>query len=182
MSEGLTYKAALDLMGAAGDAMVKLTDGFKHMVTTGYSGYNHISAKRTHKRLVSLSARATQIQYHQQSTFVYSIDDYLSIDIPTPLHWTRVVRGIKEVLKKLTKILDDVHKERSDFVLENAYAKLTESLAARLGLLAKLSKMPPPKSEDEKESLRKIQEEYKRLLNNFREAIEQLNLYLKYAK
>jgi len=179
MPESLTYKAALDLIGAAGDAMIKLTDGFKHMVTTGYAGYNHIAAKKTHKRLVDLSARSAMLARGHQSVLVYSIDDYFRIPNPTEGDWSRVVKGIKEVIEEITEILDDVKKERSDFVLEDAYSKLIESLSVRKGLLAKLSRIPPPKSKDEMESLRKIHEEYKRLLDNFRNAIEQMNLYLK---
>lgn len=179
MTDVLAYKLVLDLLGAAGDAMVKLTDGFKHMITTGYAGYNHVAAKRAHKRLVDLSARATNLLAAHQSLAVRSIDEYISKPEPTSDDWYAIIECITYVIEEIKKILDDVQEERSDFVLEDAYSKLSESLASRASLLQQLFGMPAPKSEREKRLLSKINAEYKRLLENFKDAIIQLNLYLK---
>ena len=46
MTELLIYKELIDAIGAAGDAITKIVDGVKHLVVTGASGYNYVSAER----------------------------------------------------------------------------------------------------------------------------------------
>ena len=82
-------------------------------------------------------------------------------------------------IENIKELLDDIGNERSDFVLESAYSKLLETMGARVSLLSRISKLSPPSSAEEKEALGELNFEYKRLLNAFREAIEQLNVYLK---
>ncbi len=105
MTQLLLYKEIIDTIGAVGDALTKIVDGIKHLVVTGTSRYNYVSAERERKRLIEISARAS--------------------------------------------------------------------------LLTRISELRPPETAEEKESLRDLNTEYKRLLASFSEAIKLLNDYLK---
>ncbi len=181
MNDRFLYKYALDLLGAAGDALIKLSDGFKHLVITGSDGYNHIAARRIHKRLVDLSARGVFLLVTQY-TAIADVEDYITED-DTELHgWKTIVGNIESINIEITSILDDVRKERSDFVLEDAYLNILNSLNSRKNLAKKLTTMPFPMNKEEREQLSKISEEYKRLFVKFSDAIKDLNLYLKQRK
>ena len=162
MTEALTWKGALELLKALGEAMVILTDGIKHMVATGYAGYSEISAKRTHKRLVDFSARVTYLWTVPQYQFTVTIDDYLAMPCPREEDWLAIGIGTNDLIYELDKVLNDLRKERSDFVLESAYSKITESLSYRAAILENIYDMPQPTTEDEKEILRKINENIKK--------------------
>ena len=179
MIELAIYKELIDAIGAAGDAIIKIVDGVKHLVVTGTSGYNYIAAERERNRLVEISARATNLQARHQARVVRDIDEYLCKPKPGPLDWYAITEGIARVIKNIKELLDDVGSERSDFVLESAYAKLLETMSARVSLLSRVSELPPPSSNEERDALGQLNSQYKRLLDSFREAIEQLNIYLK---
>jgi hypothetical protein len=182
MTELVLYKEIVGLLGATGDAIIKITDGIKHLIVTGVSGYNHIAADRERKRLIRMSAVATDLASTHQAIVVRSIDEYLDSSEPTIFDWIAVKEGVSGVLEEIRDLLDDVREERSEFVLESAYERLLRSLGIRSSFLEGLSRVPPPTTEEERDALREINNEYKRLLKAFSEAIEQLNLYLKSKK
>jgi hypothetical protein len=175
-------KDAIEAVSAAGDAIAKFTDGIAHLVATGASGYNYVTAQREYDRLVDLSARGTHLAGVTQQAVVDSIDDYLKKPHPGTLDWDIVTKAIQRVINDVKKFLDDVKAERSDFVREDAYATLDSSLGSRISILEKLSSLPQPVTPEEKNELAILNEKYKRLLANFKAAIEQLNLYLKQNK
>lgn len=176
------FKDAVEAVGAAGDAIAKITDGFAHLVATGSSGYNYIAAERELKRLKDMSARATNLSMHSQAVVVRSIDEYLQKPSPTIWDWLAVKEAIRNVIGDVKLLLYDVRKERSDFVLEDSYAKLLFTVGSRAVILDKLYDLPQPVTPEERQALSEINQEYKRLLANFQEAIKQLNLYLKQRK
>ena len=173
------YKEITDLVGAAGDSIVKLTDGIKHAVSSGVAGYNYVVAKRDRRRLKEISAQATNLRYFHQGIVARSIDEYLEMTNPPPHYWHALKSDIIKVIELIKKLLEDVMRERSDFVLADAYSKLVKSLGMRAHILGRISEIPPPSTDEERKSLQKLNKEYKRLLTNFGEAINQLNLYLK---
>jgi len=179
MTELVLYKELIDAISAAGDAITKIVDGIKHLIVTGASGYNYVAAERERKRLVEISARATNLQARHQARVVRDLDEYVNKPNPNPLDWYAVKDGIAYVIENIKELLDDVGKERSDFVLESAYSKLLETMGARVSLLTRISKLNPPNTREEKDALRELNSKYNRLLSSFREAIEQLNLYIK---
>jgi hypothetical protein len=176
------YKEIAGLLGAAGDAIIKITDGIKHLITTGFSGYSYIAAERERKRLIELSALATDLSSTAQVRVVRSIDEYLESSDPTPDDWFAVTQSIGWVLTMIGVLLDDIKKERSEFVLESAYQSLLRSLDSRFSLLDKLSNVPPPTTEEERKEVKQISNKYKEMLTAFSEAIEQLNIYIKNKK
>ena len=182
MTGVVLYKEIVDLLGAAGDAIIKITDGIRHLVVTGASGYNYIAAERVRKRLMRMSAVATNLAFFTQEEVVRSIDEYLESSKPSMEDWWVIRESIHLVLGEVGALLQDVREERSEFVLETAYRKVFGALAERVSLLQRLSVVPPPTTEQEREALREINTEYKRLLKLFIEAIDQLNAYLKSKK
>jgi len=171
-------KDAADALGAAGDAIAKLTDGVAHLVTTGDSAWQTVSARRTHDRLVDISARATNLSGVRQIAVVNSIDAYLAKRDATKTDWDTVTMAIGGVIGDVKSLLDDLRSERSDFVLEGAYATLVQTLGARSDILVKLAALPPPTTPEEKAQLSRANTNYKRLLENFEAAIQALNAYV----
>lgn len=176
------HRQTIDLIGACGNAIASITDGIKHLVETGAAGYDYIAAWREHKRLRDLSAYATNLIGTSQVSMIRSIDEYLATPNPTEFDWDAIRHGIANVMVGVQHILEDVRKERSDFVLEETYLKIIETLHGRIALFDKILMIPQPKTQQEREALEMINTEYKRLLNEFRKAIQQLNLYLKQKK
>jgi hypothetical protein len=78
--------------------------------------------------------------------------------------------------------LEDLRFERSDFIREDAYLILLQTLAARTSLLDKLSTLPQPTIPEERAALSELNQRYKRLISNFEAAIKELNAYLKLVK
>jgi hypothetical protein len=171
-------KDAADALGAAGDAIANLTDGVAHLVTTGDSAWETVAARRTHDRLIAISARATNIAGVQQIAVVNSIDAYLAKQHPTSNDWGTVTTAVGGVIGGVKKLLDDLRMERSDFVLDSAYATLVETLGARSDILAKLATLPPATTAEEKAGLARVNANYKRLLAKFQAAIQALNEYV----
>ncbi len=178
MTQLILYKEIIESIGAAGDALTKIVDGIKHLVVTGTSGYNYVAAERERKRLIEISARATNLQARHQARVVRDIDEFLKKNNPNAMDWYAVKGGITYVIENIKNLLDDVGKERSDFVLESAYSKLLEALGDRVSLLTKISELRLPNTQEEKDALRELNAEYKRLLSCFRDAIAMLNEYL----
>lgn len=176
------FKDAVEAIGATGDAIAKLTDGIKHLVIAGADGYNYVSAERERDRLIRLSARATDLGSINQQIVVRSIDEYLMMSNPSKADWDAVNEGIRNVIQGVKGLLDDVRNERSDFVLEESYSKLVSTLGSRALLIDKLASLPAPSTVEERAELARINIEYKRLLANFKEAISELNAYLKHKK
>lgn len=173
------FKEVIEALGAAGDAIAKLTDGIKHLVVTGNDGYEYISAKREHSRLIDLSARLSHLSGHYNIRVVESIDEYLKKENPTIYDWYTVQAGIEKAITEVHSILQDVKEERSDFVLEEAYFTLSETINTRATLLSRLEAIPQPAADEQLEDLRTINEKYKILIEKLNEAIKELNEYLK---
>jgi len=178
----IVYRQVIEMVAACGDAIAKITDGIKHAVETGVAGYDYVAARREHKRLRDLSAGATYLSRTWQALTVADIDEYLAKPKPTEADWGTIRVVIVNIATGVQGILGDVRRERSDFVLEETYSKITETLHGRILLLDELLRIPQPKTKKEKEALKMINTEYKRLLNEFQKAIQQLNLYLKQKK
>lgn len=176
------FKELVDAVGAAGDAIAKVTDGIAHLVETGNEGWSYISAHNTYSRLIDVSARATNLAGNRQVAVVNSIDEYLAKQNPSAYDWDTVRSAIGKVVVEVKALLDHLNSERSDFVREDAYSTLVQTLAARTSLLDRLATLPQPTTPEERAALGEINERYKQLLANFREAIKELNEYLKVAK
>jgi hypothetical protein len=169
----------VDALGAAGDAISKLTDGFKHLIVTGVSGYDYIAAERERARLIDISRRTANLIVTQNIRVVQSLDDYLDLESPTNEDWQRVAYNLNLTLTSVRELLQDVQTENGEFVLEPAYLLLNQTLAARSSLLEQLINYPAPTSTDEREMLRQASVKYKVLIENAKQAIKELNTYVK---
>jgi hypothetical protein len=180
MTKVLILKEIVEVLGAAGDSIAKVTDGIKHMIITGASGYDSVKARNTLSRLRDISARTSDLMTVQRIRVLNPIEEYLSH--PDPSRWPGVTDGLDEVLIKVKDVLGDVKKERSDFVLEAEYERMLVALSGRENILQKLMQIEPPTSPEELSILREVHMEYERLVHNLREAKFALNEYIKAQK
>jgi hypothetical protein len=170
---------AAEAMGAASEAIEGLTDGIKHLGRGRSATYSYDAAVRERARLIDLSARGRFVAHRQQRRVVEGIDRYNRLKQPSAAEWEKVKVDAVKALQGVSALLEDVKQERSDFVLEKAYNTLTSTLSAREKLLERLSTLDPPTTPEELQALRKLNNNYKRLLHNFHKAIDQLNIYIK---
>jgi hypothetical protein len=172
-------KDVADALVAAGNAIKSITDGIAHMMHTGALGYSHVSAARERARMIDISARASRLAQTQNKMVVQSLDDFLAAPTPTESDWRVVRLNVSGTLKDVESLLNDVRAERSDLVLEKSYQQLLETLGARAAILDRLMKLPLPSSAEERAALTRVNDAYKKLIAELREAIGQLNEYIK---
>lgn len=176
------FKEVIEAIGAAGDALVKITDGIAHLIKTGNTGWEYVSAKKTYSDLLDISQIASHLAYVANPSAVTSIDEYLKKKNPTQKDWDIVQHEIDTAIDGVRRLLNKLEHKQSDFIREDAYAKLLETIEMRGGMLNKLSMFPPPRTSEEKADLRQVNEKYKRLIANLRSTIRELNAYLKVTK
>lgn len=169
----------VNAIGAAGEAISKLTVGFRDLVDAGKVTYRFIAAERERDHLIDLSRRAVNLISIQNKSFVENLDQYLARRHPAQDDWNNVVRNIGSTLAAVHALLTDVQAEDSSFVLEPAFLTLNQTLSSRVSLLQELARMSAPTSKEELSALRKASTQYKLLISNTKEAITQLNAYVK---
>ncbi len=172
----------VDAIGAAGEAISKLTAGFKDLVVTSAAGYKHVSAERERSHLIDISRRTGNLIVMQNVQVVQSLDEYVEIKHPSDEDWRQVVGNVNSTLTTVRALLSDVQSEKSDFVLEPAFATLNRTLAGRVSLLQQLSQMGPPTTQGERKLLAQASEKYKVLIANAEQAVVELNAYVKARK
>ncbi len=172
----------VDAIGAAGEAISKLTAGFKDLVVTSAAGYKYVSAERERSHLIDISRRTGNLIVMQNVQVVQSLDEYVEIKHPSDEDWRQVVGNVNSTLTTVRALLSDVQSEKSDFVLEPAFATLNRTLAGRVSLLQQLSQMGPPTTQGERKLLAQASEKYKVLIANAEQAVVELNAYVKARK
>ena len=172
----------VNAIGAAGDAISKLTAGFKTLVVAGKDSYEYVAAERERSRLIVISRRTAHLIVSQNASVVESIDDYLTLSNPDQQDWSRVIGNLESTLKSVQALLTDVQHEDGSFVLEPAYLSLNKLLSSRASILSNLASMPVPKSKQELKLLRVASGKYKILIARAEEAVKQLNSYVKGKK
>lgn len=169
-------------LGAAGEAITKITEGFKSLVVAGKDSYNYVAAERERARLLDISRRTAQLIATQNVSVIEVIGQYLATPIKTQENWSRVVVNLESTLSAVQTLLSDVQKEEGAFVLEPAYLTLNQVLSGRARLLGQLATMPAPTSPEELALLSDANERYKLLVKSAREALVELNAYVKMKK
>lgn len=163
--------------GQAGESLGKIANGFSELVKHGLKSYSLISAKMTSERLKDLSAKSTQLLITQSAGVSGSLGNYLGN--PDPKNWEAVTMRMEEVLREVNELLAVVKEERSDFVLEQTYFDMVSTLQSRDATLQRLIKLPPPTTKAELAELKKVDDQYQKLVNNLHKAVKELNAYIK---
>lgn len=169
-------------IGAAGEAISKLTAGFKDLVVAGRDSYKYVAAARERDRLIDISRRTANLIASQNVRVVASLDQYLAERKPTQEGWAQVVRNVEATLLAVQQLLTDVQSEDGSFVLEPAFLTLNQTLSSRAALLTQLATMSAPTTKEELTLLRQASAAYKVLIANAKEAVAQLNVYVKTTK
>lgn len=189
---GATEKIAIlkqfvDLVGATGDAMKKITDGFKHLVVAAVQAYDATKARALHARLIEVSELATSLII-VQSTLPETLGAYAGrahelTDAERRSTWRTVVGRTQPVLERVKTLLEKPREQNdTDFVAEPAYVKLREALEARSTLLQKLMAIDPPATPAELDVVRDAAMRYGRLIQELNAARDELNTYVKALK
>lgn len=170
-------------IGAAGDALAKLADGVKHLVETGAEGYDAVKARYVNERLRDLSAMITLLSASQQkippSLKAYA-QNVVSWSVDEGNHqWVLIVTRLKGVLQKVNGLLARLSEERSDLVLQPAYAQLANALNGRVTLIEQLLDMPAPKTNGELQVVRQAATKYEILIAQLKRARDNMNEYVK---
>ncbi len=170
-------------VGAAGDALTKLTGGLRSLVGAGAEGFDVAKARVIYSRLKDTSALTSRLVV-AQSAVVGGLEEYVRIaptldDAARRGAWLENVGKLQELLREVQSVLDRVREERSDFVLEPAYAKIMKTLGERVTLLSRLSALPPPREDAELTLVREIAAKYRVLIEQLESARDEMNAYLK---
>src|SRR5262249_651614 len=125
----------------------------------------------------------TFLAENYQRPLVMIIDDYLLEDNDgfRDELWRQVQSRVRVAIEEVSKLLHQLREENSDFVLENSFATLVNSLASRESLLNHLVSLPPPNSDQEIDALTEVNDAYKRLISQLSRATRELNKYVKMA-
>jgi hypothetical protein len=169
----------------AADAVKKLADSIAHIVALGDSAWSTVSARRTRARLIEIFADSEK--YGLSQGYLYRNVEELTRDLSRfdsdagsrLWVWQGFTQKLKELIPHVTNLLDELDKERSDFVLQEAYRSLRQTLSERLVVLELLARRPCPDSSEELAEVRKVFDQWGRLIAELRAANEALRLYLK---
>ena len=95
-------KEFVEAIGAAGDSIKHLTDGFAHLISSGFAGYDQAKARIVYAKLVDISALSTSLAV-SQPPLAAGLEEYAEW-APT-LHeesrqwsWEQLVRNMRDIL------------------------------------------------------------------------------------
>lgn len=185
-SSVVLLKELADRVGAAADALTKIVDSLTHLVTTGAQGYNAVHANLVYDKLRNTSALASSL-VSSQLILAKNLGEYAESaagadQASREVAWAALVKRVQDVLTQVLAILNRVREDRSDFVLEPAYAKLSDVLQARVSLLQRIQSMPAPSTPEELQSVREIANRYNDLIAQLQLARDEMNVYVKSIK
>jgi sugar (pentulose or hexulose) kinase len=168
-------KEIVETVGAAGDALGKLTEGVQKLVIAGDKAWNRVSAERTRDRLADLSAATSGLATMQVVQTIPAIEQF--VNNPSAATWNVVVRRSNATLEQVYDILRALKSEKSDLVFQPAYSQLERALEARASLLARLVGLPTPHTREELAEIRNLITAYKVLVIKLESARDELNRY-----
>jgi hypothetical protein len=175
----------VSILGSAGEAISKFTKGITEAVKAGAAGYDYVAARRDRSNLIDISAKMTTLVTGGNMIVIDGIESYISFAQNSQnsdlvrAEWQLVVVRVREALYLVKNLLDDVKETRSDFVAQDAYMELHHTLNQRGIALGMLSRLAAPSSPEELEVLTRANTNYKVLVAEAKEAIKQLNLYIR---
>ena len=175
----VSLATVIALMKSAADAVARFASGISDLVTSQDKTYDREAAARQRELLIDLSARSQHLLATKNSAVVTAIDVYMSLASPKQEDWDGLTRQLNDTLGSVQVLLSDVAAVRNEFVLSEAFASLTESLASRAAALNTLKGLPMPQTQTQRDSLARLNDQYRRLLGNFKLAIQQLNAYIR---
>jgi hypothetical protein len=176
----ILIRGIIETVGAAGDAIGKLTEGVRKLIIAGDAGWQTLSVRRTHASLIELSAALTGLAARQRVGAIPALEQY--IRQPSATSWPTVTGELSDVLNQVNNVLTQLNKDRSDLVLQPAFAKLQNTLQARASLLSQLQGAAPPLTKAELAELRGLLEKYRVLVAQLEAARDEVNEYARSKK
>ena len=179
-------KDLVDAIGAAGDAIAKIADGFKHLVVTGVGGIDAARARATYGRLLNQSASLAALNFDQHA-LAGKLRSYVheapGLDPAARQKlWRAAILDVAAVLSSLTERLGALRDERSEFVLEPAFDRLSRLCGNPGSLLQWLLDRDSPESPDELRLVSEVAVCYARMVTEVDRARGEMNAYIKTLK
>ena len=169
----------LATVSAAAQAMSQLAKGLKDWLILGQATYSVFSAERERSRLIAISKGMTALVVSQNAGLIQTLDQYLGAKAPTENDWARVLTQVEATLVAVQVLLKDLQAENGPVVFEPVFLTLNQTLSSRTALLDTLLDMPVPHDAPERQVLHKVSRAYKVLIANARQALYELNRYVK---
>jgi hypothetical protein len=182
----------------AADALKKFADSIAHVVRLGDRAWNQVLARRMTTRITNIYKISDQLRRQQRYAFdmvaeavTYTQERLNKLEgLPDKQYrdhlierdrsdWEDALSSLDGVLVQVYGLLDDLEKENSRFVLDEAYKALRDSVEARKILLARIAQARPPYSAGEIASLQSAVVEWKRLHAELERANELILEFLK---
>lgn len=154
-------------------------------------------ARRLGERLTTLSSRLESL-YVAQTDLVEGLDAYYNLWGPADYrgarryrtsseedrlerrsrHWSAVAETTSHLLGNVSRLLQAVQAERSEFVSQGAYWDLRRALSGRVTLLSRLRRTSPPDSPAEFAALQQVILRYDELRGMLRRGITLSDQYI----
>jgi len=131
-----------EALAAGAKAIADFGESIRALVVSGGATYDFVAARRARARLLDYQARSVDLRLSQQVVVLPAIDRYLAY--PSADEWENVRNDVFKLSMTVHDLLEDVKKERSDFVADKTYSDLMATLQGRSSILHKLADLPPP--------------------------------------
>jgi hypothetical protein len=169
----------LNVVGAAGDAMKKLAQGFEQLGKEALHLYDVVAARRQREQLLDISRRTALLITTHNAAVVAGIARYLGETRHEKSDWLEVVGELRSTLTEVSNLFKDVKANTSKFISEPAYETLLAALYGRENVLTKLVSLPAPNTPQELHLLADINDKYQDLIAASDDALSALNKYIK---
>jgi hypothetical protein len=168
----------------AADAIARLGDSVAHLVRLGVQGYDAAAARRTRARLIEIRKGLVSMA-RSQGVLALTFDSYVArIEAgrqPNAREWQSATAKLPLLVESVQSLLGELRRDRSEFVLEEAYERLHATLGARLALFERLRAAEAPRRPEEIEAIKAAVAEWSRLREELDRASAALAAYLKEA-
>ncbi len=178
-----TMQELVAMFGEASQSMADFRDLIGRQRSGEATGLDRDTAVSMRDTLFPLSADLQNLFVSQKVTLFAHIDMYVDCvgagTCNAEDEWEQVRSAMENILVRVNKVLGDVRRENSDFVLETTHLELMVTLQTRVVTLQKLIDLPAPTTEAELALLTELRAHYVTLVEALAESIEELNAYIK---
>lgn len=180
-------------IGDVATGLDRVVDVISHAATAAGAGIGALSARSARHRLTSLSGTMSDL-YGTQGALLSSIDAYGDLwrrwsgggtasltsaqAVQLQTYWESVLRGVRAVLTEVQAAMLELRADRSDLAVSKAYLSLSEALNLKVGILARISRLPAPMNSVEIQALVDSEENFMHLRSSLNSAIDALNSFV----
>lgn len=186
MGNEVNFKGLAETIEAATNALKTFADAIAHSVSLMANGYDHVRANRDRKRLKSLYKELGNYALSQAGRYseYYFIVVALERSGESELNefseseWSDFKSELSNLLPALNRLMSEIGKENSDFILEKDYRILRRAMDRRRRLFRQILQYDRPTTDEEIEQLRAISILWGNLLTQLDQSLDTLGQYI----